>query len=152
MAAMICTIDIRHPDALDFIWCKAKPEKVFESDIFTGNLPDISSMNISLKISDSFMKAVENDEDWVFCFPDFEYQRDLYNRLWDGDYDKWVKEGGKFKEYSKIKAREVLAQISEAAWMCGDPGLIFIDIAQRNTFGTYIDESLKPVSCNPCGL
>lgn len=149
-AAMICTIDLRHPDSLDFIWCKAKPEDVFEADVFTGNLPDIASMNISLKIPDDFMRAVEEDRDWIFYFPDFETQRDLYNERWDGDYSKWEENGGLLKEYSRVKARDVLYQISEAAWMCGDPGVFFIDTAQRNTFGTYIDESLKPMSCNPC--
>jgi ribonucleotide reductase alpha subunit len=150
-SAMICTMDVRHPDIIDFIWCKADPGRVFPKDVFTSNLPEISSMNISLKITDSFMKAVENDEDWIFCFPDFEEQKDLYDRLWDGDYDNWLKEGGKFKEYGKVRAKDLLAQISEAAHLCGDPGLLYIDTAQRNTLGTYIDDSLKPVSSNPCG-
>lgn len=150
-AAMICTIDLRHPDALDFIWCKAKPENVFEADIFTGNLPDIASMNISLKVPDSFMEAVINDGDWSFFFPDIDSDVELYKEVWDGDYDKWAGNGGSWKEYGKVKARSVLSQIAEAAWMCGDPGLFYIDTVQNNTFGTYIDDSLKPISCNPCG-
>jgi len=149
-AAMICTIDIRHPDALDFVWCKANPSRVFEKDPFIDHLPDISSMNISLKLTDSFMKAVENDEDWVFVFPDIEDDKDKYNRDWDGDYDKWYKGSGKFKEYQTVKARKVLEQISEAAHICGDPGVMYIDTAQKNCFGTYINEALVPQSSNPC--
>jgi len=149
-AAMICTLDLRHPDALDFIWCKAAPEKVFAKDVFTNSIPDISSMNISLKVPDSFITAVKNDDDWIFYFPDFENYRDLYDKCWDGDYDKWVENGGTFKEYYRVKAKDVLSQIAEAAWICGDPGLFYIDTVQKNTFGTYIHDSLKPISCNPC--
>lgn len=149
-AAMICTLDIRHPDSLDFIWCKAKPEYVFKEDVFTKTLPDISSMNISLKISDEFMLAVEEDKDWTFVFPDFVEQKDLYDKFWDGDYEKWESVGGKLKEYKTLKARDILGQISEASWMCGDPGIFYIDHVQKNTFGTYISDDLKPISCNPC--
>lgn len=150
-AAMISTIDIRHPDALDFIWCKADPSRVFKSDIFTNTLPDINSINISLKLTDSFMNAVQSNEDWIFCFPDFERQKSLYDQLWDGDYDTWLKNGGEFKEYARINARGILNQIAEASHICGDPGVMFISQAQRNTLGTYIADSLKPVSSNPCG-
>lgn len=149
--ALIITLDIRHPDALKFIWSKAKPEEVFETDIFTGRYPTIDSANISLKISDSFMKAVENDEDFTFCFPDIDENKEKYNNEWNGDYDKWFESGGKFKEYQTLKAKDILSQVSEAAWICGDPGIWFMDTAQRKTFGTYIDERLKPIGVNPCG-
>lgn len=150
-AAMIATIDIRHPDALDFIKCKAWPDQVFQKDIFSSTLPDIASINISLKISDSFMRAVEDDEDFTFCFPDIEFDKEFYNKYWDGDYDKWFSLGGKFKEYSRMSAKAILGLIAEASHKCGDPGILFTDTAQKNTFGTYISDELKPVGMNPCG-
>ena len=149
-AASLCSQDLRHPDSLDFIWCKADPKRVFEKDVFNNTFPDISSINVSVKIPDSFFKALKYDQDWVFCFPDFENQKELYDEVWDGDYDKWFKNGGQFKEYGKIKAKNLLSQISEAAWICGDPGIIYIDTVQKNTFGSYIDDSLIPQSSNPC--
>ena len=149
--ALIITLDIRHPDALKFIWSKAKPENVFETDVFTGDYPKIDSANISLKISDSFMQAVEEDEDFTFCFPDIDADKDKYNSEWDGDYDKWFENGGKFKEYETVKAKDVLEHISQASWMCGDPGISFVNTTQNDTFGTYIHESLKPIGLNPCG-
>jgi len=150
-AAMIATIDIRHPDAIDFIRCKAWPEQVFQKDIFTNSLPDISSINVSLKLTDSFMTAIENDEEWVFCFPDIEKDKEKYEKEWGGDYDKWFKSGGEFKYYSQMKARDILDLIAEASHKCGDPGVMFIDTAQKHTFGTYISDKLKPISSNPCG-
>lgn len=148
--ALLISLDCRHPDTLDFIWSKAKPEKVFEEDVFTKELPAINNANITLKLTDSFMTAVENDEDWTFCFPDIEADKELYNSCWDGDYDEWFEIGGKFKEYKTIKARDVLSQLSEAAWICGDPGTSYITTVQKNTFGTYIDKSLKPFGYNAC--
>lgn len=148
--ALILLLDIRHPDSLKFIWSKAKPEEVFEVDIFTGNYPTIDGANISLQIPDSFMEAVKNNDDFTFYFPDIEYDKEKYNSEWDGDYEKWGESGGKFKYYNTMKAREVFKQIAEAAWMCGDPGIWFVDTAQRETFGTYINEKLKPTGVNPC--
>lgn len=149
--ALIITLDIRHPDALKFIWSKAKPEKVFEKDVFTGLYPTIDAANISLKITDEFMEAVKNDDNFTFVFPDINDNKEKYNSEWNGDYNKWVESGGKLKEYQTLKARDILNKISEAAWMCGDPGIWFIDTAQRETFGTYINEDLRPIGVNPCG-
>ncbi len=148
--ALLISIDIRHPDSLDFIWSKADPARVFEEDIFTKTLPDISNANITLKLSDSFMQAVENDDNFTFCFPDIDINKDLYDSKWDGDYDNWLEIGGRFKEYRTLKARDVLSQISEASHICGDPGVAFIDTIQKNTFGTYIHKSLKPLGFNAC--
>lgn len=148
--ALLISIDIRHPDILDFIWSKAMPEKVFEKDIFTKNLPDISNANITIKLTDEFMRAVEEDKEWTFIFPNIENNKDLYNNYWNGDYDDWVVIGGKLRKYKTLKAKEILNQISEASWICGDPGISFIDTVQKHTFGTYIHKDLKPVGYNAC--
>lgn len=67
--ALIITIDIRHPDSLKFIWCKANSEEVFGVDALTGNVQNVDTANISLKLTDEFMRAVEEDTDWSFRFP-----------------------------------------------------------------------------------
>jgi len=68
-AALLISEDIRHPDAMDFIWCKSKPEVVFGTDSLTGKVPDVTGANITVKITDDFMHAVEQDGDWTFKFP-----------------------------------------------------------------------------------
>jgi len=150
-SALISLLDIRHPDTLDFIWCKSKPEKVFQKDIFTEHYPDISSINISLIIPDEFYNVVENDEDWIFKFPDIEYDKEKYNKYWHGDYEDWEKNNGELKEYGRINARELLKEISESAWYSGDPGQYLITNAQENCYSTYIDDKIKPRLTNPCG-
>ncbi|MFW6247014.1 MAG: adenosylcobalamin-dependent ribonucleoside-diphosphate reductase [bacterium] len=146
--ALIITMDIRHPDIIDFIKCKSNPEEVFEKDSITGRLPDVSGANISVKITNDFMKAVENDEEWTLFFPDHRFNK--YDEEWDGNYEKWINKGYPVVEYQKINARDLLMKIAESAWLIGDPGVAFIDQVKKWSTG-YFDEKLTPVGFNPCG-
>ncbi len=110
-AAKMVILNVDHPDVEEFIWCKAIEERkarVLEQAGFDMSLDgkDIFSVqyqnaNNSVRVSDDFMRAVENDEMW-----------DL----------KAVKNGASVK---KVKARDIWRQIAEAAWECADPGLQF---------------------------
>lgn len=144
-AAQLVSIDIRHPDAIDFIKAKWNPESVFDIDPFTNTIPDLSSMNISLKVPDFFFKLVQEDKDWNFIFPDIEDNKELYNNTWDGNYENWT---GKIKIYKTIKAKEVLNLIAKAAHACGDPGLMYIDTAKKAP-ASVLDKNLVPVGMNP---
>ena len=146
-AAAISILDIRHPDTIDYIWCKSKPEIVFEKDFITGQYPDISTFNISLKINDEFMNAVENDKDWTFVFPDIDFEK--YNTEWDGDFDKWKEKGYPLIKHNTIPARELLMQISESAWISGDPGVLFIDTVRKWSMSSF-DPKITPRGVNPC--
>lgn len=150
--ALLISMDVRHPDILDFIWSKAAPEKVFGRDTLTDKVPDIFGANISVKLTDAFMNAAKNDDNWTSIFPDREADTKKYDTEWDGDYEKWVESGGVLKEYQTVPARDVLTAIAEASWLCGDPGCMFIDTVQRMAPGTAIDSNLlKPLGMNPCG-
>ncbi len=110
-AAKMVILNADHPDIMDFVWCKAIEERkarVLEQAGYDMTLDgkDIHSVqyqnaNNSVRVTDEFMQAVENDEDW-----------DL----------RAVKNG---KSIKKIKARDLFRQISEAAWECADPGMQF---------------------------
>jgi ribonucleoside-diphosphate reductase alpha chain len=147
-AALIITIDCRHPDVLDFIWSKAKPDSVFEKDSLTNFQPDISYANISVFLTNDFMEAVKNDADWDLFFPDTTFEN--YNKEWDGDYDKWLQKGYPTIHYKTINARDMLNQISEACWLTGDPGVGFIDNVKNFSTGLF-DSKLTPINYNPCG-
>lgn len=146
--AEIIMMDIRHPDILDFIWCKSKPKEIFGQDPLTGKVHDVYDANITVKISDSFIQAVINDEDWQFVFPDHHHPK--YDTEWKGDYEDWASKGYPFIEYHKIKAREILRNIAESAWISGDPGISYWDTVIKNTPGSF-DPKLKPTGSNPCG-
>ncbi len=146
-AALIITIDCRHPDVLDFIWSKAKPDQVFQKDNLTNFQPDISYANISVFLTNDFMEAVKNDSDWDLFFPDTTFEK--YDKEWDGNYDKWIQKNYPIINYQTIKAREMLHQISEACWLTGDPGVGFIDNIKNFSTGLF-DPKLTPVGFNPC--
>lgn len=110
-AAKMVILNVDHPDIEEFIWCKSIEEdkaRVLEAAGFDMTLDgkDIFSVqyqnaNNSVRVTDDFMRAVENDEDW-----------DL----------KTVTTG---KTVRTVKARDVWHQIAEAAWKCADPGVQF---------------------------
>ena len=145
--AAIITLDIRHPDSLDFIWSKSRTEAVFGKDVLTGKIPDITGANISVKLTDKFMQAVIHDEDWTFIFPDTKSER--YEIEWDGNYDKWIEKGYPLKKYETVNARSILKQIAESCWISGDPGVLFFDNMKKWSSG-YFDPKLHPEGCNPC--
>ncbi|MFH1620904.1 MAG: vitamin B12-dependent ribonucleotide reductase [Patescibacteria group bacterium] len=108
-AAKMVMLDIDHPDIREFVWCKAKEEKKAHALIdagFDGSLNGeayssifFQNANNSIRVTDAFMKAVSEDGDF---------------------WTKYVTTGEPFE---KFKARELLQEISDAAWQCGDPGM-----------------------------
>jgi ribonucleoside-diphosphate reductase alpha chain len=102
-----------HPDLLEFITLKDGRKSVF------------SSMNLSVAISDRFMKAVNNNEMW-----------DLIGVV-----------DGKVK--STYNARDIFNLIAENAHKTGDPGVWFID--ETNRFNGLIKQYGLITSTNPCG-
>ncbi|MFL5867017.1 MAG: vitamin B12-dependent ribonucleotide reductase, partial [Thermoleophilaceae bacterium] len=106
-AAKMVVLDVDHPDVLDFIWCKAREEEKaaalrdagfdmrLDSDAFASI--QYQNANNTVRVSDEFMDRAERGEDW-----------ELTARV-DG------------RVLETIPARDVLSQISEAAWKCADP-------------------------------
>jgi ribonucleoside-diphosphate reductase alpha chain len=109
-AAKMIVLDVDHPDIRDFIWCKAKEEDKaaalrdagFDMSIDGEGFYSIQYQNAnnSVRVSDEFMRAVENDEDWH-----------LIARV----------TGEQIGE--AIPARQLMKEIAEAAWRCADPGV-----------------------------
>jgi ribonucleoside-diphosphate reductase alpha chain len=110
-AAKMVMLDVDHPDIEEFIWCKAIEERksrALEEAGFDMSLDGKDSFSVqyqnannSVRVSDEFMEAVVNDQDW-----------DL----------RAVTTG---KTIKTVKARHIWRQIAEAAWECADPGVQF---------------------------
>ena len=108
-AAKMVVLDVDHPDIEEFIWCKAREEekaRVLEAAGYDMSLDShdwasiqYQNANNSVRVSDSFMDAVEGDADW-----------NLTARI-DGSV------------VETMKARKLLHDIAEAAWRCADPGV-----------------------------
>jgi ribonucleoside-diphosphate reductase alpha chain len=110
--ALMLTIGIDHPDSEDFILSK-------------DDLTKITGANISLRVTDEFMKAVQNDTNFEL----------------------------KFKNFTKhVKARKLWELIIHQAWKSAEPGLLFWDtIIRESPADCYSEEGFKTVSTNPCG-
>lgn len=112
-AAKMVILNADHPDVVDFINCKAIEEKKAWALIDAGydggfNVPggaydsvSYQNANHSVRVTDEFMKAALEDKEWQ---------------------TKAVKDG---KPVDTYRARDIMRQISEAAWLCGDPGMQF---------------------------
>jgi len=110
-AAKMVVLNSDHPDVREFIWCKAKEEKkawaLGEAGYDMGlngeawHSIQFQNANNSVRATDDFMRAAMADRDW-----------DLHA----------VVTGEVFEA---VKARQLLREISEAAWQCGDPGMQF---------------------------
>lgn len=109
-AAKMVVLDVDHPDIRDFIWCKAKEEDKaaalrdagFDMSIDGDGFFSIQYQNAnnSVRVTDQFMRAVENDEDWHLI----------------------ARTTGQ-PTGEAIPARELMREIAEAAWRCADPGV-----------------------------
>ena len=116
-AAKMVVLDIDHPDVMEFIRCKAEEEKKAWALIdagFDGSMDGAAygsvffqNANNSVRVTDDFMRAVEEDGQWTTHMVTTKEAADTYN------------------------AREIMKEISEAAWICGDPGLQFDTIINR---------------------
>lgn len=134
-AAKMVILNVEHPDILTFINCKAEEEKKAWALIEAGydggfNVPGgayesifYQNANHSIRVSDEFMKAVLEDRDW---------------------WTRAVKDGTPIE---KFRARDIMKQIADAAWLCGDPGIQYhTTINNWHTCSTT-----APIhSSNPC--
>jgi ribonucleoside-diphosphate reductase alpha chain len=109
-AAKMVVLDVDHPDIREFIWCKAREEDKaqalrdagFDMSIDGDGFKSIQYQNAnnSVRVTDEFMRAVEEDREWR-----------LTSRLTGEPVGE------------PIPARELMREIAEAAWRCADPGV-----------------------------
>jgi ribonucleoside-diphosphate reductase alpha chain len=117
-AAKMVILNVDHPDINDFIQCKVKEEQkawhLMQAG-YDGSGPDseayssifFQNANNSVRVTDEFMRAVETDGTFV---------------------TRTVKERTPVNEF---KARELMHNIAEATWQCGDPGMQFDSTINR---------------------
>jgi len=138
--AQIAVLDIWHPDIIEFVTCKRAGDGIPEK------YKPYKNFNLSVYVSDAFIKAVKNDDKWDLVFPDTAHPN--YNTEWDGNIDAWLEKGYTVDVYETIKARDLWDVIAKSSYDFAEPGILFKDtINKANTlwFCEYIACS------NPCG-
>ena len=133
--ALILSISVKHPDAERFIDAKVKRGEV------TG-------ANISVKLTDEFMKAVEKDGDYIQTFPiDRTLTAEEVAASMNAGYDKTEILNGVY--IRKIKARKLWKKIVKNAHQHAEPGILLWDTIMRESVADSYDDFLT-VSTNPC--
>ncbi|MCX7984561.1 MAG: vitamin B12-dependent ribonucleotide reductase [Bacteroidetes bacterium] len=134
-AAKMVILNIDHPDIVKFINCKAEEEKKAWALIEAGydggfNVPGgaydsvfFQNANHSVRVTDEYMQAVIEDREF---------------------WTKAVKGGQPIEKY---RARDLMKQIADAAWICGDPGIQF----HTTINGWHTCPNTAPINAsNPC--
>jgi len=130
--ANMAVLRVDHPDIEDFINCKADENA-------------ITNFNISVGITDAFMEAVENDTMWDLRFPDVaspEYH-DFHGTL-----EMAEKTGIPILTYRQVRARDLFNKIVVQAHHNGEPGMLFLDTANRYN---PVPHLYQLEATNPCG-
>jgi len=110
-SAHIALLDISHPEIEDFITAKKGEQN-----------KELTQFNISVKITDAFIDAVEKDADWNLVF------------------------GG--KTYKTVKARYLYNLLAQNAYLHNEPGIFNADTVERFNNGWW---AFKMDRVNPCG-
>src|SRR5271157_5788738 len=116
-AAKMVILNVDHPDIQAFIWCKAKEEKKAYTLVEAGYDASLDgeayssiffqNANNSVRATDDFMRAAQEDGEW------------------------WTKHVFSGQPKDRYKARDLLRQIAEATHQCGDPGMQFDTTVNR---------------------
>lgn len=152
--ALMAILNVDHPDLLEFLHIKL-------------DLKQLTNFNISVAITNKFLEAIENEEDWVFKFNNKDYHlydvarnngeevirvpalsledalaraNEFYRNAWTDTFD--------VIRQRDIKAREVWDIIWTNAVESGDPGIYNIDLANSYTNVSYFE---RLEATNPCG-
>jgi len=146
--AQMATFDVGHPDVLDFIRAKREDGR-------------LRQFNLSLLITDEFMSAVANDEEWPVAFPmtrdEIEAENPVLDdpaqviwRDWPVTDNYLSREDGKVacRVYRQIKASRIWDSIMSSTYDFAEPGFILIDRVNEMNNNWFCEEIR---ATNPCG-
>src|SRR6266436_6441071 len=116
-AAKMVILNVDHPDIVEFIECKMKEERKAHVLIAQGYDSGIDgdaygsiffqNANHSVRVTDDFMRAAEEDRDW------------------------WTRNVTDGQPAEKLRARDLLSKIADSTWHCGDPGMQYDTTVNR---------------------
>jgi ribonucleoside-diphosphate reductase alpha chain len=129
--ANMAVLRVDHPDIEEFIICKT-------------NENAITNFNISVGITDAFMEAVERDDDWDLRFPDV--NSPLYKGFY-GTLEQAEAAGIPIRVYKTVRARQLFDKIVTQAHHNGEPGVLFLDAANRSN---PVPQLYQLEATNPC--
>ncbi|MFL5256050.1 MAG: adenosylcobalamin-dependent ribonucleoside-diphosphate reductase [Rhodopila sp.] len=130
--AMMATLHCHHPDILAFINAKREPGR-------------LRHFNLSVLVTDAFMRAVEQNEAWPLAFPELPN-----GKAGETVWLEWPGEAAavRCRVVRRLPARELADALARASYDCGEPGVLFIDRINRMNNLWYCE---RIATTNPCG-
>jgi ribonucleoside-diphosphate reductase alpha chain len=132
-AAKMVILNADHPDIMEFIESKMKEERKAHVLIEQGYNPSIDgeayasvffqNANHSVRVTDDFMRAAEEDRDW------------------------WTRNVNDGKPCDQYRAKDLLKEMAKSAWQCGDPGMQYDTTINRWHTSKATD---RIYASNPC--
>lgn len=129
--AMMGILRCDHPDIEEFISAKSDPN-------------ELRHFNVSVLVSDAFMKAVKENQEWELIFPTDETEtKDMVLHHWSGSAEPVA-----CRVVRRVKARELWEKIIKSAYDYAEPGVLFEDTINRQNNLWYCEWIS---ATNPCG-
>lgn len=132
------SLDIKHPDIEEFINCKT-------------DLKRVKYANISVRINDEFMKAVENDEDYILQWPCDTCETWKHPEKYD--YNVLVKQEDLLTPnciayFKKVKAKDIFEKLVKNNWNYAEPGILYWD--RISNYNLLDNTDFRYAGTNPC--
>ncbi len=135
--ALMISISVNHPDIFEFVDIKA-------------NTDEINNANISVRVNDNFMKAVDEGSDYLLHWPcdmtisDKEIDNiEKYNQL------VCIETGCGPVYVKKIKAKELFNKLVKNNWDYAEPGILYWDRCEKYHLMSE-NKTFHYAGCNPC--
>ena len=130
--AMMATLRCDHPDIAAFIDAKRRPGR-------------LNHFNLSVQVTDKFMRAIEDGEEWPLIFPAARVSGagQTLERAWPGEVGAVP-----CRVMRRVAARNLWDQLLHASYDTGEPGVLFIDRINRMNNLWYCE---RITATNPCG-
>lgn len=161
--AMMGILDIWHPSIVEFINAK----RPFIDDM-GKEAKRLQKFNLSVNCCDEFMEKIvaldqlnahpetpqkkeawDTINKWELVFPDTRFEK--YKQEWDGNITLWKSKGYPVVVYETVGAWELWSLIMDSTYKYNDPGILFLDRANKTHCWNYAGPECHIASTNPCG-
>lgn len=127
--ATMISLDIRHPDIMEFIDCKT-------------DLNRVKYANISVRVTDEFMEAVKNGADYILKWP---CNTDILPKQ-SIPYNELIREGDVY--FKRVKAEDVFNKLVKNNWDYAEPGILYWD--RISGYNMLDNTDFEYAGVNPC--
>lgn len=149
--AMMGILDIWHPSVIEFIKSKQNSGMLDKFNISVGVYNDFMDKIVEIeKLKKNGEDVPKELDEWNLEFPDTTFH--AYKDEWVGDIHDWKDRGYPVVVYETVSAYELWELIMKSTYNRNDPGVLFLDIANKTHCWNYGDKKISRIlSTNPCG-